>query len=287
VRSGRTRGALVNKLSRWSAVFIAATLVLAVSPRRVCAGEADQWDGAWHTSLSVYGWLPGVSATTRYRLANGEFLTNRTDHDILSKLSGAFMMNLAVRKGRWGVFADVDWAKFDDESGHVVAIGGQRFGADAHLDTRWNAKGGQVTLAGFYTVGHSSQGNIDILLGARYLWLKGNIGWNFALQGTGGRLDIADSGHLSAQTHVTDAIIGVRGRWTPFPSKAVFIPYYFDIGSGDSDHTEQYEGGIGYAFGWGDMALTYRDIEYHERGADAFLRAARLSGPSLTLSWSF
>jgi hypothetical protein len=280
-------GARVNTMPRWFITLVAVTLVLMSWPFTAQADDTDPWDGAWHTGLSVYGWLPGISATTRYKLPSGDVVTNRTDHDILSKLSGAFMMDVSVRKDRWGVLADVDWVKFDDESGHVVGIGGQRLGADAHLDTRWNAKGGQVTLAGFYTVGHSRQGNIDILLGARYLWLKGNIGWNFALIGRGGRLDIADSGHLSAQTHVTDAIIGVRGRWTPFPSKSVFIPYYFDIGTGDSDHTEQYVGGIGYAFGWGDMALTYRDIEYHEHGADTFLKATRLSGPSLTLSWMF
>lgn len=277
----------MNILPRSSAALVALLVMLAVGAPVAHAVDVDPWDGGWHTGLSVYGWLPGVSATTRYRLPGGETVINRTDHDILSKLSGAFMMEASVQKDRWGAFADIDWVKFDDESGHVIGIGGQRFGASAHLDTRWNAKGGQVTLAGFYTVGHSSQGNIDILLGARYLWLKGNIGWNFALQGTGGRLDIADSGHLSAQTHVTDGIIGVRGRWTPFPDKALFMPYYFDIGTGDSDHTEQYAGGIGYAFSWGDVALTYRDIEYHERGADAFLRAARLSGPSLTLSWMF
>ena len=272
---------------RYLRALAAAALLLPGMAMAASSADKDPWDGSWHTAVSVYGWLPGVSATTRYKLPNGDQVTNRTDHSILSKLSGAFMMDVAVRKGRWGVFADIDWVKFDDESGHVISIGNQRLGADAHLDTRWNAKGGQVTLAGFYTVGHSSQGNIDVLLGARYLWLKGNINWNFTLQGTGGRLDIADSGHLNAQTHVTDAIIGARGRWTPFPDKALFIPYYIDIGTGDSDHTEQYAAGLGYAFHWGDIAVTYRDIEYHERGADAFLRAARLSGPCLTLSWMF
>ncbi|MGF6494850.1 hypothetical protein ABIE56_003048 [Luteibacter sp. 621] len=272
---------------RFRRVLVTACAAVLVVPLASHASDADPWDGAWHTSLSVYGWLPGISATMRYRLPNGTIFTNRSDSGLLSKLSGAFMMDVTVRKGRWGVYADLDWVKFSDEDGRVAQVGGRWIGADAHLDTRWNAKGGLATLAGVYTLGHSSQGYVDLLLGARYLWLKGNVGWNFGIEGTGGRFGIEDSGHLNRQTHVTDGIIGVRGRWTPFPSHAVFIPYYFDIGTGSSDRTQQYVAGIGYAFHWGDIALNYRDVEYHEHGSDAFLRDVRLSGPSLTLSWTF
>jgi hypothetical protein len=263
-----------------------ACLSLLAAPCVRATDEVDPWDGAWHTRLSVYGWLPGISAKTRYQLPQGTILENRSGN-IYNKLSGALMVEATFQKGRWGIYTDVDWAKFSDQKGHIAAIGSERFGANAGLNTRWNLKGGMVTLAGSYTVGYSSQGSIDVLVGARYLWLKGNIGWDFSLTGNRGRTDIDDDGHLNRQTHITAGIIGIRGRWTPFPSKAVFMPYYFDIGTGSSDRTQQYAGGIGYAFHWGDIALLYRDVEYHQHGSDAFLHDVRLSGPSLNLTWTF
>lgn len=241
----------------------------------------------WHSSVSLYGWIPGISLDNRFRLPQGTLVENRSDGDIFSKLSGAFMLEATVRNGRWGIYGDVDWVKFDDGKGRFGEIGGQRLGASTRLQTRWNAKGGLVTLAGSFTLGESSQGYADVLLGVRYLWLKGNLGWNLGVTGNGGRLDIADSGHLNGQTHVTDAIAGIRGRWTPFRQKAIFMPYYLDIGAGGSDHTQQYEGGIGYRFHWGDIALIYRNVEYHEHGTNAFLKSVRLSGPSFNVTWAF
>jgi hypothetical protein len=258
-----------------------------VAAAQVRAADVDPWDGNWHTQLSIYGWIPGISAKMRYGTPNGQFLENRSFGSIYDKLSGAFMANATFRKGRWGIYTDIDWVKFSDEKGRFTEIGGRRLGASANLDTRWNLKGGFVTLAGTYTLGYSSQGNIDLLVGAQYLWLKGNLNWDFTATGNRGQLDIADRGHLHQQTHVTDGIVGVRGRWTPFPSKAVFMPYYFDIGVGGKARTQEYEGGIGYAFHWGDIALMYRDLQYHERGGDAFLKDVRFSGPSLNLSWIF
>lgn len=249
--------------------------------------DVDPWDGDWHTTVSVYAWLPGISAKTRFRLPSGTMAENHNDRNIYDTLSGAFMLDATFRKGRWAIYTDVDWVRFFDERGRFASIGGQRAGVSAAFQTRWNLKGGMVTLAGTYTVGYSSQGYVEVLLGARYLWLKGNLGWHVDVAGTGGRFDIADEGHLSRQTHVTDAVVGVRGRWTPFATKALFLPYYFDIGTGTRDRTQQYEGGIGYAFHWGDMALTYRDVEYHEHGRDAFLPDVRLSGPNFSLTWHF
>jgi hypothetical protein len=275
---------MTTKRAAWTCLFTSVAIFSATS---AVASDPDPWGDGWHSTVSLYGWLPGISLDSRFQSPQGTVVENRSDGDIFSKLSGAFMLEATVRHGRWGLYGDVDWVKFDDEKGRVGAIGGQRLGAATRLDTRWNAKGGLVTLAGSFTLGHNSQGYADVLLGARYLWLKGNIGWNFGVTGNGGRLDIADEGHLHRQTHVTDGIIGVRGRWTPFPSKAIFLPYYFDIGAGSSDRTQQYEGGIGYMFHWGDIALIYRDVEYHEHGAGAFLKDVRLSGPSLNLTWAF
>lgn len=279
-----------NTLSRRHARLAAhaALLVAALFGRMAMADTPDYWDGEWHGSIQPYGWLPGISADTRFQLPdNRGTVQQKTDNDLFSYLSGAFMIDGTLRKGDWGMYGDFDWVKFSDEKGRFTSIGGQRIGASANLDTRWNLKGGMVNLAGLYTLTHGSQGYIDLLFGVRYLWLKGNLNWNFSASGNGGRLDIADSGHLNNQTHVTDGIIGLRGRWEPFTGSHWSFPYYADIGAGSSDNTYQLMVGVAYGFDWGDIALNYRDVEYKKTSGNEFLKSVELSGPALSLTWHF
>lgn len=248
----------------------------------------DPWDGNWHGTVTPYAWLPGLSADTTFRLPNnGAIIHATSDSSLLSKLGGAFMLQGVARKGDWGLFADLDWVTFRDERGRFTSLGHASFRGDAGLVNRWNVKGGLVNLSGLYTLGHGDHGYADLLFGVRYLWLKGNLNWDFAATGNGGRLDIADSGHLRAQTHVSDGVIGVQGRWTPFANSAWYFPYYADVGSGDSDNTYQLIVGAGYGFHWGDVALSYRDVKYKEGARRELLRQAELGGPALSLTWHF
>lgn len=249
-----------------------------------CSDTDDQWDGNWHGSITPYGWLPGVSAKMRYQLpGTNTDVQNKTDHNILSALSGAFMLSGDIRKGNWGLFTDVDWVKFSNEKGRFTSIGNNFIGGDASLNTSSNLKGGFVTLAGLYTLAHGQDGYIDLIFGGRYLWLKGNLGWNFAYAGDHFGLD--DSGHLSSQTHVSDLLVGIRGRWIPGGGNW-FVPYYLDIGGGSSDTTSQLAVGVGYAFHWGDIAFAWRYVSYKRSDAD-ILQKLSLEGPSIGLTWHF
>jgi hypothetical protein len=40
------------------------------------------------------------------------------------------------------------------------------------------------------------------------------------------------------------------------------MPYYVDVGTGDSDVTWQAMLGVGYAFGWGDVVGVWRYLDY-------------------------
>jgi hypothetical protein len=251
------------------------------------AQSEDYWDGNWHGSITPYGWLPGVDGETRYRLPSGPDVTVKNKSDPLSSLSGALLLEGDIRKGNWGLFGDIDWIKFSNEKGRFTSIGGERFGADANLNTRWGMKGGLITLAGLYTMTHGTLGYADLLFGARYVWLKGNINWNLDVINNADALILQGSGHLHNQTHAGNAIIGVRGRWTPFADTGWYFPYYADVGTGDSDNTYQLNIGVGYAFHWGDVALSYRDIKYEQGSDDQFLKKAEISGPSFNYTWHF
>lgn len=232
--------------------------------------------------------MPGISAETRYQLPNnGGEVTSKTDNDIFSYLSGALMLDGTVRKGDWGMYGDLDWVKFSNEEGRFSNIGGERFGASANLNTRWGFKGGMVNLAGLYTLSHSGQGFIDLLFGVRYLWVKGNLNWNFSLNGNAGNVNIADSGHLSNQMHATDAIIGIRGNWSPFENKRWFFPYYLDFGGGDGNTSYKLSAGVGYGFDWGDISFSYRDIHYSQNSSNKFIKDLSLAGPTFSVNWNF
>jgi hypothetical protein len=251
------------------------------------ADSGDPWDGNWHGSITPYGWLPGVTGETRYQLPSGPDVTVKSQNDLLSSLSGALLVEGDVRKGNWGIYGDIDWIKFSNERGHFTSIDGDRIAGPANLDTRWGIKGGLADLAALYTTAHGEDGYVDLLFGGRYLWIKGNVNWNFNATQAGGQSAIEASGHLHNQTHVGDFVVGVRGRWTPFAGSSWYFPYYADIGTGDSDNTYQLDVGVGYAFHWGDIALSYRDLKYEEGSSDKFLKEAQLSGPSFNFTWHF
>lgn len=273
---------------RYFVLSLGMALAASLAAPAARADTSNFWDGNWHGNIQPYVWLPGISAETRYQLPNnGGEVQQKTDNNIFSYLSGAFMLDGTVRKGDWGMYGDIDWVKFSGEKGRFTNIGGDRIGAGANLDTRWGMKGGMVNFAGLYTLAHTGQGFIDLLFGVRYLWVKGNLDWDFSLNGNAGNVNIDRSGHLNNQMHVTDAIIGIRGNWSPFEDKRWFFPYYLDFGAGSSDTTYKASFGVAYGFDWGDIGFSYRDIHYSHSGNDKFIKDLTLSGPNFSVNWNF
>ena len=168
----------------------AARLALALAASSfVPAAHAD--DG-WRSSFTIYGWLPGVDAELGVPVDTGTAVS-KSNTDILDNLRGALMLSFDTHNGDWGFYGDGDWVKFSNQEGTFRSIGGQH--VDAALNTRWDFKGGLITLAGLYTLTHSPSGYTDLVFGGRYFWVKTNVKWDFTLSGGGGNLDIANSGN--------------------------------------------------------------------------------------------
>jgi hypothetical protein len=86
---------------------------------------------------------------------------------------------------------------------------------------------------------------VDLLGGARMLTMQNTLGWSFT--GAVGSHPLAGrSGSTVVKDTLWDAIVGVKGTYTFGAERQWFIPYYFDIGTGQSDLTYQIAGGIGY-----------------------------------------
>ena len=274
--------AIAPRLARASLLALFGMTFAAHSAR---GANTNPWDGDVHPSFSFYGWLPGVSLDSRFKLPDsvGGSVENKSDGNIFDNLSAAFMMSGDVRVGDWGFYGDLAWVKFDNQDGKLREFDGNHI--DASLKTQWNIKGGVVTLAGLYTLAHGSFGYTDVVFGGRYLWIKENLKWNFDATGGGGVIDIANSGKLAENNHSADFIIGLRGNWV-FGDGRWYIPYYIDVGAGDSEWTTSANLGIGYLYDWGNIAFVWRDLRYKQSDTD-FLRKFTLDGPSFEIGWQF
>ena len=60
----------------------------------------------------------------------------------------------------------------------------------------------------------------------------------------------------------TDFIVGMKGRASFGEGGRWFIPWYLDVGTGQSDLTWQAIGGLGYKFSGWDLIGVYRYLDY-------------------------
>jgi hypothetical protein len=77
-----------------------------------------------------------------------------------------------------------------------------------------------------------------------------------------------------------DAIVGLKGRFAFGESRKWFVPYYADIGAGDSKFTWQAMGGVGYSFGWGDVVAAWRYTDYDMKSGKK-IESLNLNGPAI------
>ena len=135
-----------------------------------------------------------------------------------------------------------------------------------------------LNFIGGYNLWESNQGRLDAIAGARYFDLK----LDFRLGVNAGRL--SPSVDRSPSVSVLDAVIGVKGNVDL--NKQWYVPYYLDVGTGQSDFTWQALAGLGYRFHWGDVSLSYRHIGW-QFGSNKRIDRLNLSGPLLAATFRF
>jgi hypothetical protein len=139
-------------------------------------------------------------------------------------------------------------------------------------------RGWALNLLGAYTVWTDERATLDLLAGARYLELKAEFDLGLSAAGR----QVARS--RSVLGAVWDGVVGVKGqvklddRW--------YLPFYADVGTGESDLTWQLFGGVGYAFDWGEVSLVYRHMHW-DFDSGARLNDLSFSGPAAAVTWRF
>lgn len=264
------------------------SLALAVCATAPSSALAQTDANTWQWRGTIYLWGAGIDGTAD--LPSGAAVNaSMSFDDILKSLDFAFMGALEARKGRWGAFTDVIYmdlsnSKSGTRSLEFTGPGGRiTIPADASHDADIGLKGTVWTLAATYTALEKPNYELLLLGGARYLDLKIDLGWQ-ATGNVGPLPPVVRAGKASGEVKNWDAIVGVRGRADLDANGKWYVPYYFDIGTGDSDRTWQALAGVGYRFGWGEVTLVYRYLDY-KFDSGSKLRDIDMSGPALGASW--
>jgi hypothetical protein len=256
-------------------LFFLAWVILWTAP-----GPAAAQDGVggedWEFGIEIYGW----GATFNAESATGDNI-EIDFHDLVDDLNFTLMSAIGARKDKWSLVTDVIFFDIeDDEQGsQTVPVGPFSFtvGTDADVEL----KAWVVTPFIGYTVIEAEKFRLDVLAGARYLWLEAIIEVKITDIFGSRKIRVSDSGSA------WDGVVGVSGevnltdKW--------YMPYYLDVGTGDSDSTWQVLGAVGYRFRNFDAFLGYRylDWDWDDDAVNDVLYDLNVKGPYAGVKFVF
>ncbi len=260
--------------------FAALGLTAGALPQTAAAQSAD----VWRFNAILYGYFPDIGGKTSFPPRQGGSSIDVDSNTIIDALKFAFMGTFEAQKGRWGFLTDILYMDLGGSKSQTrdVTIGGVQLPAGITADANLDIKGTVWTLAGTYRVATEPTANLDVLAGARMLDYKQTLGWEFSADL--GPDQPSRSGTSEAKLTNWDAIIGVKGRLAFGANREWFVPYYLDVGTGESDLTWQAIAGLGYSFKWGDVLGGWRYLDYQFKSGDK-LEDATFNGPMVGVAF--
>ena len=253
---------------KWRILMVVVAAIVASGPARVSLAQSSA--DPWRYEVTPYFWLINFEGNLRYSpIAGGSPHVEISSDDLLDMLDFGFMLSGEARKGRWSIFTDVIYFDLSPENNRVKAIdfdlGGPVNPTSTSLDagTSSSLETWIWTLAGSVGVVEEPAVTLEVLGGFRYLTADATTDWRLTatVTGPGPGQVFQRTGSISQSEDVWDAIAGARGRVRLGDSRWA-IPYYLDIGTGDSDLTWQGMLGLSYGFDWGEIFINYRYLSY-------------------------
>jgi hypothetical protein len=240
--------------SRLLQAFLAGILIVGPS---LAQAEESTADNGWQFAIAPYLWGSDISGQTQRGLP-----IDVPIGDIVDNLESVLMVSFEARKNKWLVLADYIYLD--------VAASKPVLGSELNL----NLEGTVFHLAGGYNL-YQEKSRLDLIFGARNLDL--DLGLSTVIKGS--------PVSLSGSGNNLDAIVGVKGQLAF--SKRWYLPYYLDVGTGDSDLSWQATAGVSFrAAKWVDLALVYRHLEW-EFKSDKLLQDISFSGPAFGAIFRF
>lgn len=268
--SQRIRFRLGARVARLLLVLV----FLCVKPQLAAA------DG-WEYSISPYLWLPTLTVDST-DVGDGGDPGDGPELEIgpidyLDALDFALMVSGEARNENWAILADLVYIDFSIDNKDIEI---RPPGSEPLLGT-YNASlsGSVFTLAGGKTISRDDRSRLDAVVGWRRFFMELGVS---GVSNNDEPLDVSDD------LEFNDAFVGINGRYDVGQSDGWTMRYYADIGAGQSDLTWQALLGFEYAYGWGDLFVDYRHLDYDFGDSDEFEAVtAVFSGPALGVTFNF
>lgn len=250
-----------NRITK-TAMGLVAAVILFTGCSSAFASDGE----GWQNEVTIYAWLAEISGSIPVQVDGSQEISYDAE-DILDSLEGVFMGGYAGYYQKFSVIVDLLYMAVDGDGSTSIPSGTAT--ADLDIDS-W------VFSAGVgYEVMKSDNAMMSVVAGLRYLDLE--VETDLSRNGT-------QVHGMSGSQDLLDGLIGLRGfiklneNW--------FLPYYADIGTGDSDYSYNLFAGIGYQFGWGDVRFGYRHLAI-EMEDEKFMEDMTVSGPILGIGFKF
>ena len=235
--------------------------------------------GEWQHRVLLYGWFPSIDGTLNYDIPGSGSSASADASDLIKNIDFVFMGLYEGRMDEWSFTADLLYLDLSNSDDNAVSLPGPG-GGDVKVGADQSMRALVLGFYGGYNAVKTDKVSLDILLGARYLSLDVDA----KLDVSGPLPPALPSAKLSQSVDLWDGIIGVKGYINL--TEEWYLPYHFDIGTGDSDLTWQALVAVGYRFNWGDVLLSYRHLSY-DQGSSGLLQNLELSGPALGVNFRF
>ena len=245
------------------------------------AALAQEISDKWQFAGTLYVWLPDIAVDSTFPEGSGSSI----EVSLLDYLKMAGLGSFNVQKEHWGGFTDLIYLDLGTSRsrGRDITVGGQPLPANVTAATESDFKTTFWLLGGSYRVAASPAASVDVLAGARLAHFKLTLDWQ--LTGSFGAISPRNGGG-DASFDQWDAIVGVKGRYAFGADRQWVVPFYIDLGTGDSEFTWQAMLGLSYAFGWGDVNFAWRYLDYDLKSGSPILNA-NFNGPAfgVTFRW--
>jgi hypothetical protein len=261
-----------------------ALLAMALTGLAPTVAQAESADDAWQYDAAIYLWLPALGGETSFPSGaagggGGGSSIDISSEDVLNALKMAFMGTASAKKGQWGLWTDLVYADFGAKKNgsRDFTIGNTPIPADVSANLKYDIKTWIWTVAGTYELVKKPKYSLDVLAGARYLDVSQTLDWS--INGDiSGLPPVSRDGSADVSSTLWDGIVGVKGVADLGSDHKWFIPYYLDVGTGQSDLTWQVNAGIGYRYSWGALVATWRYLDY-EMDSGNPVKSVNLNGP--------
>lgn len=232
-----------------SRAAIICCAVLGVDPVLAQTDSSESQD-QWQYTGAVYLW----GASLGGRTLNGSEVEVGFSQ-LVDSLEMGFMGVFGARKDDWSILADVIYLDLGADKTVDLSVPVGPVQVPVTTATNLDLSLSVLHFAGGYELHSAEDSRLDLIGGIRYLDIDMDLFLELQSLGPGQSRTVSES--LTA----LDGVIGLKGRTAL--NERWYLPYYVDIGAGESEFTWQATAGLGYQWGeaW-DVALVYRHIEW-------------------------